>query len=1077
MRLRKLSTWFFAIVLVSLGANAMFLVLIQRAYQTVVAAQEHRQDALKLADELQQETEQLASLVRSYTATGESRYLVYYYDILGVREGTRPAPARFQPRTYWDQVIAGRLPHTLPIDGVKRSIGERMRSLGFSAQELAALDRVLAATEQMKRSEQIAFAATQGLYNPATREFVSDGPPRLDFAGELVNGQAYSALKADLSVAVDALVSMTDQRTRADVSAAEASLQRWIALSIASMAITIVVVAFALRVVRRQVLVPIHQLGGHALRLAAGDYAKRNVTLRGVDELTALGHTVETMAQAIEDDIARRRAVQAELVAARTLAEDATRAKSMFLANMSHEIRTPMNAILGMAYLTLKTELSARQHDYVSKIHNAARSLLGIINDILDFSKVEAGKLVLEEGRFRIEDVAGNALSLLRQRAHEKDIELLFDVTEPRLLGEGGALMGDALRLGQVLSNLLSNAVKFTHRGHVKLTIDLESRDDATETLRFTVSDTGIGMTPEQIGRLFQEFTQADGSTTRRYGGTGLGLTIAKRIVELMGGAIRVESASGVGSSFIFTAKFPLTVPPAPPSPPLPRAAQMRVLVVDDQPDARLALADLLGALGVGSEAPGGIDQADDGDTALAQVEQADAEERPYDLLLIDWVMPRLDGAGVLRALAERRERSAAARTPLPVIVSAYDSEVMHRSAEELGARHFVAKPVLPESLRDLIKWLAGEDTAPFAHAGNSAVTTDLSGLRVLLVEDNPINQQLAFELIESQNGEVHVAANGEEAIARIRAHPSDHYAVVLMDLQMPVMDGYEATRLLRLDHRYVNLPIVAVSAHAMDDERERCLVLGMNAHISKPFEPELLYATLAQFRSAASALRPGPVTSAAARAPDPPALELPVVPGLDTRLGLRHAGGNAALYLQLLQRFVDAYGELGPSVRQLLQQEGWETIVREAHTLKGLAASLGAATVGVAAQALQRSAVARDGALARRDLAAAEAALAPLIAALRAAFASAPPRRAEATQTPGTPAWLSRLHALLAQGDAEARDVWASQRAQVQLAWPAMQFGKIDAAIEGFEFDAALRILDEASSEAGPALAGRMPE
>ena len=503
----------------------------------------------------------------------------------------------------------------------------------------------------------------------------------------------------------------------------------------------------------------------------------------------------------------------------------------------------------------------------------------------------------------------------------------------------------------------------------------------------------------------------------------------------------------------------------------------MRVLVVDDQPDARLALADLLGALGVGSEAPGGIDQADDGDTALAQVEQADAEERPYDLLLIDWVMPRLDGAGVLRALNERRERSAAARTPLPVVVSAYDSEVMHRSAEELGARHFVAKPVLPESLRDLIKWLAGEDTAPFAHAGNSAVTTDLSGLRVLLVEDNPINQQLAFELIESQNGEVHVAANGEEAIARIRAHPSDHYAVVLMDLQMPVMDGYEATRLLRLDHRYVNLPIVAVSAHAMDDERERCLVLGMNAHISKPFEPELLYATLAQFRSAASALRPGPVTSAAARAPDPPALELPVVPGLDTRLGLRHAGGNAALYLQLLQRFVDAYGELGPSVRQLLQQEGWETIVREAHTLKGLAASLGAATVGVAAQALQRSAVARDGALARRDLAAAEAALAPLIAALRAAFASAPPRRAEATQTPGTPAWLSRLHALLAQGDAEARDVWASQRAQVQLAWPAMQFGKIDAAIEGFEFDAALRILDEASSEAGPALAGRMPE
>ena len=499
------------VVLFALGANAMFLVLIRHSYRTVVAAQDHRQSALNLANELHQETEQLTSLVRSYTATGEPRYLLYYYDILGVRQGEKPAPPTFNPRSYWDDVIAGRIKHSLPKEGVKSSVTDLMRSQGFSAEELLALKRVLDATAEMNKVEQIAFAATQGLYNPETREFVSDGQPRLDFASRLVNSDAYSAKKADLSTAVDALVNLTDRRTKANVADAERWLERWILLSLVSMGATIVMVVLALRVIRRQVLVPIHKLGKGADLLAAGDYATRTGELHGVDELSALGRTVDSMAQAIEDDIGRRHVVQSELEAARKEAEDATRAKSMFLANMSHEIRTPMNAILGMAYLTLKTELSPRQHDYVNKIYSAARSLLGIINDILDFSKVEAGKLELEEGRFRVEDVAGNSLSLLRQRAHEKDIELLFDVTEPRLLGEGGALMGDALRLGQVLNNLLSNAVKFTHSGHVKLLISVEARDEATEMLRFTVRDTGIGMTEEQIGRLFQEFTQADG--------------------------------------------------------------------------------------------------------------------------------------------------------------------------------------------------------------------------------------------------------------------------------------------------------------------------------------------------------------------------------------------------------------------------------------------------------------------------------------------------------------------------------------------------------------------------------------
>ena len=1076
MRLRNVSSWFFPIVLLALGANAGLLVLIKQSYDSVVAAQDHRQSALELANELNRETEQLARLVRAYTVTGEDRYANYYYDILRVRRGEEPAPADFSRKSYWDDVIAGRTKHCIPKDGIKRSIADVMKSQGFSDDELLALKRVLDATAAMNKIEQIAFAATEGMYNPETKKFVSDGQPRLDFASELVNSNDYNLLKADLSTAVDELVTMTDRRTSTEVTAAGEKLERWILLSLITMGTTIVMLGLAFRVIRRQVLVPIHRLGKGADLLAGGDYATRMGKLRGVEELTALGSTFDSMAQAIEGDIGRRHVVQKELEAARKQAEDATRAKSMFLANMSHEIRTPMNAILGMAYLALKTELTPRQHDYVNKIHDAAKSLLAIINDILDFSKVEAGKLDLEEGRFRIEDVAGNSLSLLRQRAHEKDIELLFDVTESRLLGESGALMGDALRLGQVLTNLLSNAVKFTHRGHVKLMINVENSDADSVTLRFTVRDTGIGMTDDQIGRLFQEFTQADGSTTRKYGGTGLGLTISKKIVELMGGRIWVESVAGEGSSFNFTAHFHLTIPPAPPSPPLPLADSMRVLVVDDQPDARLALSDLLGALGVGAACPSGIDGADDGDTALAMIERAEQEGRPYDLLLIDWVMPRLDGAGVLKALKAR----ARAKGPLPVIVSAYDSEIMHSTAEALGARHFLPKPVLPESLRNLVKWLAGNDAAYAPFEQQAAANVDVAGLRVLLVEDNPINQQLAVELMESRGAEVDVANNGQEAIEHLNAHPPEYYSVVLMDLQMPVMDGYEATRLLRLDSRYVHLPIVAMTAHAMADERERCQMLGMNGHVSKPIDPELLYATLAGFNAVGATTRPGPTTSPAVRAaPAASALDLPDIAGLDVQAGLRHAGGNVSLYAQLLQRFAHDFGTFGKSIESMLAAGNWEDVTREAHTLKGLAASLGATELQPRAAALEQASRAHDIAEARNNLSRTGERLAPLVSAVRVHYgvqdganprsgsgtAHASPVEADATMTEFAN-WLRRFRELLQQADVESKELWESKRDQIEAHLPMHVVQRISLALENFEFDAALRLLPDGPAD-----------
>ncbi len=703
MKLRKLSIWFSVGVLLVLGTNMACIVLIDQAYNRMMAAQEHRQESIQVSNELQQETEQLTRLVRAYTITGEPRYLFYYYDILAVRQGEKPAPTMFNPATYWDDVIAGRIQYAPPTQGERHVLKDRMRALGFNAQELKTLGQVFAATEAMKQTEQIAFAATQGLYDPDQQDFVSEGTPHLDFASKLVHSQNYSVLKSDLAHAVNTLKEQVSSRTQSEVAQATARLQRLIAVLLVSMVVTIGLVVLALITVRRQVLQPIERLRLSADKLTAGDYSSRShsglIRGAGVEELAVLGETFDAMALSIEADIGRRQATQHALEAARDQAQNATKAKSMFLANMSHEIRTPMNAIIGMVYLALKTDLNARQRDYISKAHGAARMLMEIINNILDFSKIEAGKLELEHSRFLVEEVVANALTLLQQRAYEKDVELLFDVGDPHLLGENGALLGDALRLSQILTNLLANAIKFTHDGHVKLAVSSEDQDSESMTLRFCVSDTGIGMTDEQVENLFHEFTQADGSITRKYGGTGLGLAITKRFVSLMGGDIGVESKPGVGSRFMCTVRFMRAPQRAPVPLHLPGVQNLRALVVDDQDEARRVLVNMLRHFGVGQALESGIDSATNGKAALEMIEQARQEGRAYHLLMLDWVMPDMSGEHVLRSLHEHHPDML----PVPVIVSAYDTDAMHATLTGLNARLFLSKPVLPEALRHLL--------------------------------------------------------------------------------------------------------------------------------------------------------------------------------------------------------------------------------------------------------------------------------------------------------------------------------------------------------------------------------------
>jgi polar amino acid transport system substrate-binding protein len=734
------------------------------------------------------------------------------------------------------------------------------------------------------------------------------------------------------------------------------------------------------------------------------------------------------------------------LALAKAEAEQANRFKSYFLANMSHEIRTPMNAIMGFSYLALQTELNSRQFHYIDKIHSSSQVLLGVINDILDFSRIEAGKLKIESVPFSLDEVYENLANITMIKAEEKGLELTFH-HDPKI---PDSLSGDPLRLGQVLANLVSNAIKFTEQGRVRVDADIKHRDSGHVELCFSVTDTGIGIEPEEIERLFSAFTQLDESTTRRYGGSGLGLSICHHLVQLMGGEIEAHSLLGEGSTFSFCLPFALDRSISHEITPGQHLRGLHVLVVDDDPAARKAFSERLASFSFN------VATAVDAVDAMQQLEEAERKERPFRLVLIEWHLPGANGVETGRKIKHGGELL---HVPAVILITSSGRGDVMRQVEAAGLDGFLIKPTSPSTMyetvtRALVGAVKGVTT--------THQTTTIGYLRgkVLLVEDNEINQQVAQEILHGMGVEVDIVDNGSSALEALLAQA---YDLVLMDIQMPGMDGYEVTRQIRSEARHQDLPIVAMTAHAMSGERDLCLAAGMNEHVPKPIVPARLFAVLGRW------LQPTNKTPGQFTVDDDAALP-DNLPGIDMRWGLERIGGNRHLFIRLLREFAATHGDAVQLIEQRLAEGDYNGARRILHTLKGVAGNIGALT-------LQREAARLEHALQAGEIKSADelptafrntiVRLFDGLAVLHESedtFTTDVEENAVLTVGSSSKNLLQQLRKMLVNGEADAMKMLDQITQQINEEAQQEQLRQIGELIANYDFDTALKQFDDLS-------------
>ncbi len=764
-----------------------------------------------------------------------------------------------------------------------------------------------------------------------------------------------------------------------------------------------------------------------------------------------------------------------------TQAEGATRMKSDFLANMSHEIRTPMNAIIGMTHLIQGTELTPRQRNYLGKIEASSHHLLGIINDILDLSKIQAGKMSTEVVDFKLEHLLDNVVGLVAEKAADKGLELIVNMA--RDVPQN--LLGDPLRLGQILVNYANNAVKFTDRGEVEISVSVVKRREHEVDLRFAVRDTGIGIDEDQRQKLFKDFEQGDSSTTRKYGGTGLGLAIVSRLVELMGGQYGLDSQPGVGSTFWFVVRLEtrgteptLTIPSDSPH-------TWRVLVVDDNSGARARLSDML----VGMKFS--VEMADGGAAALQAIAAAQAQRQAFDAVMLDWKMPDMTGVDVARQI----RAMALPKQPHLCLVMAFGRDHLYAAAKPEGLDSLLVKPVSPSVLFDHMMRVLGREAfqaRPARPAGAPPLATidlgPLAGASILLVEDNEINREVASEMLQDAGIRVTTAEHGQQALDRLLA--GELFDIVLMDMQMPVLDGLAATAAIRALPAFATLPIVAMTANVMASDRQRCLDAGMNDFVAKPIDADQLWGALLRWMPrrtwANGVVEAAPVPQALAEVglPNEGLLPLPwAIDGLDAVLGLRRCLGKPELYRSLLRQFMDRQGNIGQEMREAIDRTQWVAAQRLAHTLKSVAGNLGAVRLQAQAEVLERSISEYQGApldlpALLDQIQAIDQNMHTLSKQLAAALGLAQPLPLPAE--PASSAAVSSdggaalqavrtdLVRLLTQGEFGAVELLERHSAQLAQAMGA-DFDRLVRAVDAFDFDGALLILGNMTSTDHP--------